>query len=374
MSGSNPEQEKSEMASRPTGPARMPSVDGWRALSIALVLGAHSLSTPGFPGRNLFFGSFPILFDGNLGVRFFFVISGFLITYLLIQEYDRNGSVSLRKFYLRRALRILPVYLAFLIVVAVLQVFTKLHQDFITWVGDLTFTANLLPRGIISNHLWSLSVEEQFYLLWPVTFIWLTKRKQYIAWALTMPVIVAIFCHIVVFTKNVPWLVHPLFDFYSSFINFDSLAVGCMAAFALAKHRDRIMDLLSGHRQLIAATLGLYLILLPTLDLAVLRPVWAIFGNLFQAAGFAVLLVTSVLNPRICKPLNWPVIVRLGVVSYSIYIWQEIFCAGPETYGIRAFWWMSFPGWLIPVFIVGFVSYYGFERPLLGLRMYFGRN
>ncbi len=355
----------------PAGPVRIPSVDGWRALSILMVLGAHSAITPGFPVNNKFVSYVPLLFDGNLGVRFFFVISGFLITYLLIQEQARNGSVSLRNFYIRRALRILPIYLAYLIVVAALQIFTNLHQAFITWVGDLTFTTNFLPRGIISGHLWSLSVEEQFYLLWPGIFVWLIKRREYTAWVLLTPVIIAMICHLVVYTKNVPWILHPLFHYHSSFVNFDSLAVGCTTAFVLAKHRDQMMGLLSGHKQLLAVILGLGLTLIPTFDLAVLRPIVAIMGNLSQASGFAILLMTSALYPQNFKALSWPVIAEVGVISYSIYIWQQIFCAGPETYGIQTFWWMSFPGWLIPVLIVSFVSYYGFERPLLGLRRRF---
>src|SRR5882672_7119385 len=78
---------------------RFPSLDGWRAVSIILVLGEHSRQTGGFP-KSLD-PLFKWLFDGDLGVRFFFVISGFLITYLLFREYDQTGSVSLRKFYIR---------------------------------------------------------------------------------------------------------------------------------------------------------------------------------------------------------------------------------------------------------------------------------
>jgi len=107
---------------KPAHPGRLPCVDGWRALSICLVLGAHSLAMTGFPGDNPLVSCFPLLVDGNLGVRFFFVISGFLITYLLIEEQARNGDISLTKFCIRRALRILPVYLMYLAVVAALLI------------------------------------------------------------------------------------------------------------------------------------------------------------------------------------------------------------------------------------------------------------
>lgn len=348
---------------------RMPSLDGWRAVSIIMVLAAHSTHTPGFSDAWGIKACFPLLFDGNLGVRFFFVISGFLITYLLIQEHERNGKVSLWNFYIRRALRILPVYLAYLAVVAVLQCFTDLHQDPITWVGDMTFTTNFWPRGIISGQLWSLSVEEQFYLLWPITFVWLNKHKHYVCWVLALPFVVAFACHVVSYTNHVPWIVHRLFNFQSSLVNFDSIATGCIAAFALAKYEKEVALMLSGKKRLLVAILlGILLVLMPMFDLPLLYPVWALTGNFLQSFGFAVLLVASILHPESFKPLNWRSVIQLGIISYSVYIWQEIFYAGPQTYGFSSVWWMSFPWWLLAALAAGFVSYYGFERPLLKLR------
>jgi peptidoglycan/LPS O-acetylase OafA/YrhL len=86
-----------------TKTARFPSLDGWRVLSIILMLGAHSKVVVGFHKK--LDPVFNWLFDGDLGVRFFFVISGFLITHLLFQEHIQTGNISLRRFYIRRALR-----------------------------------------------------------------------------------------------------------------------------------------------------------------------------------------------------------------------------------------------------------------------------
>ena len=141
---------------------KLPSLDGWRAVSIGLVLVQHSTMAAGFP---------PALtpwikrFDlGSLGVQFFFVISGFLITWLLLQEQARHGRISLKHFYLRRALRILPVYFFYLFVLGCL---TRYEQPGYLWAANLTFTTNYFwpPEG--TAHFWSLGVEEQFYLLWP---------------------------------------------------------------------------------------------------------------------------------------------------------------------------------------------------------------
>ena len=88
-----------------------------------MVLGAHTIFTPGFPPA--FTTAFRWIFDGDLGVRFFFIISGFLITWLMILENDRIGRVCLKQFYIRRALRILPVYFAFMLVLAGLRIWTN---------------------------------------------------------------------------------------------------------------------------------------------------------------------------------------------------------------------------------------------------------
>ena len=85
------------------------------------------------------------------------------------------------------------------------------------------------------------------------------------------------------------------------------------------------------------------------------------------------LLLHSVLSPRrFCyRALNWKWIGQLGILSYSIYIWQQIFCTKPEVFGVATVWWMSFPGWLVPAFAAAFASYYLLERPLLALRAKF---
>ena len=143
--------------------SRIPCLDGLRAVSIACVLLGHLVATPKFPSVLDPLGHF-----GNLGVRCFFVISGFLITTLLLKEIDRSQTVSLKGFYLRRALRIFPAAFAF---IGCMYLAYR-----IGWIdlkeGDLlhaiTYTMNYHhARSWYLNHLWSLSVEEQFYFLWP---------------------------------------------------------------------------------------------------------------------------------------------------------------------------------------------------------------
>jgi peptidoglycan/LPS O-acetylase OafA/YrhL len=171
------------MSSRSTeraaaGLAYTPALDGVRGVSVLAVIGYHAF---GFPA------------GGFLGVQFFFVLSGFLITALLLQEREAHGRISLRAFYRRRALRLLP---ALFVVVGAYLVISAIRFS----VGDpsadggllkaaygalvgLAYVSNAviawhgnLPPGI--QHLWSLAAEEQFYVVWPVALVLLTRLRK----------------------------------------------------------------------------------------------------------------------------------------------------------------------------------------------------
>jgi len=151
--------------------ARVSALDGLRALAISAVIVGHTL--PNFaPG-------------GQIGVDVFFALSGYLITSLLLREYDQLGTISLRSFYARRALRLIPALVVFLVGAALLLWYW--HNKYLwadvaaaaTYTSDFPFAANP-PRGALTGHTWSLSVEEQFYLLWAPLLIgllaWLPRR------------------------------------------------------------------------------------------------------------------------------------------------------------------------------------------------------
>src|SRR5260221_4908735 len=136
---------------------RIPSLDGLRAISIALVVWCHVGD-----GRGMYsYGSF--------GVTIFFVISGFLITHLLAAEEEKRGSVSISDFYRRRAFRILPPAILYLLVTAGLT-------SGVDVLHCLLFVRNLNPGSEVTSHYWSLSIEEQFYLIWPAAFVLLASN------------------------------------------------------------------------------------------------------------------------------------------------------------------------------------------------------
>jgi peptidoglycan/LPS O-acetylase OafA/YrhL len=314
------------------------------------------------------------VFDGNLGVHFFFVISGFLITHLLLQEYHQTGGISLRRFYIRRALRIMPVYYVYLLGIFLLQFVTSWYQPEITWIGNLTFTTNFLTMSNQTTHLWSLAVEEQFYVLWPLILVLLTRTKnpRAIFSALAVPLVVAPISRALSQAKDLAVPLHPFFQDFSFFNNFDSLAVGCLAAALFTRRESQIAAKLSAARWQ-SISLGMVLILFPytLIRLSLFRSLTVPFGNSCQSIGFAILLWQSILSPQFFKPLNWPVVQSLGVLSYSIYIWQQIFLCNPQNFGFSRFWFMRFPGAIVAVILVAMLSYYGLEKPLMGWRARF---
>ncbi|HMA03779.1 MAG TPA: acyltransferase, partial [Gemmatimonadaceae bacterium] len=143
----------------------LPSLDGLRALSITFVILGHAIQ-----GRVAHLADVVLSRLANFGVCVFFVISGYLITTLLAREAELRDGVSLRRFYLRRTLRIFPPYYAYLltILVGVFALGWELPPGARLWPA-FTYTTNVIPTHFwLTLHAWSLSIEEQFYLTWPI--------------------------------------------------------------------------------------------------------------------------------------------------------------------------------------------------------------
>jgi peptidoglycan/LPS O-acetylase OafA/YrhL len=150
---------------------RIPSLDGLRAVSIAMVLVGHAAGTVGFPLRPAPFAW------GHLGVKIFFVISGYLITTLLLDEEARTGGISLGAFYVRRSLRIFPPFVAYAAAIVALERLELVRLRPGDLLAAATYTMNFhADRAWWLGHTWSLSVEEQFYLLWPAVIALLGAR------------------------------------------------------------------------------------------------------------------------------------------------------------------------------------------------------
>jgi len=160
-------------------------LDGLRAISILLVITAHA-TDPLF-GR----------LHGAVGVTIFFVISGYLITTLLLREEERNGHARIRAFYIRRAFRILPLYYltlaGYVVLIGVLHLQAGASSLWHSLPYYLTYQNDLVPHGAgVFNHSWSLAVEEKYYLLWPLMFALPALRKHRLTVAASLVVLTAL--------------------------------------------------------------------------------------------------------------------------------------------------------------------------------------
>ncbi|HTY55494.1 MAG TPA: acyltransferase, partial [Candidatus Binataceae bacterium] len=159
----------------------LPILDGWRAVAIICVLVCHCCE-PIFHDAGIY--PYPMLYritrHGAIGVDIFFCISGFLICTRLLCELHRNGEISLANFYIRRAFRILPPYLAYLLVIGALAYRGVLLIHRWEWLSCLLFFRNYIAQRDATwylGHFWSLAVEEHFYLIWPGILVLFGSRR-----------------------------------------------------------------------------------------------------------------------------------------------------------------------------------------------------
>jgi len=335
-------------------PARIPSLDGLRAFSIALVLFAHTAGTAHFPSfvflrRNL----------GNFGVRIFFVISGFLITTLLLNELAKRGRISLKMFYLRRVFRIFPAAYAYLAVMTVLTALALVPLEWNDILHGFSYTTNYdRVRPWLTIHLWSLSVEEQFYMIWPAVLA-LAGRALGLRVAASMLLVAPLLR--VVFSQWIPSLEWTIGSGFPT--NADALAAGCL----LAGYRAELWQRTAYRSVILSSWFWLLPAALLTMVLFLSAEGWFMeyVGYSVLNIGIAMTIDRCVRMPAgaVGKLLNSSPMVMVGVLSYSIYLWQE-----PFLNRLSNAWWTAFPVNLILVAVCALASYLLVEKPFLDLR------
>ena len=202
----------------------IPSLNGIRAISIMMVVLFHLRANHFYDFQNPLARQLGLIFiNGELGVNIFFIISGYLITTLLIQEKESTGNISLQAFYIKRTFRIFPAYYALLLVYVVLQSVGYLHLPGVTWLSLLTYTKQFFSADIHEvGHIWSLCVEELFYLVYPILFVTFYKHIRRLILAL-----IPLFILFRLQTFHFPASGYK----NSIFVSGDSLLVGCLFAF-----------------------------------------------------------------------------------------------------------------------------------------------
>jgi peptidoglycan/LPS O-acetylase OafA/YrhL len=304
-----------------------PQLDGLRGAAILLVVIGHVLQFDfGFTA----FGQL-----GGLGVLLFFVLSGFLITGLLDREKSTSGRISLSGFYVRRVLRLFPALFTFLAVMCLLVKFGFITDTpWYTIAVCLFYVRNIWGRGSSTGHLWSLSIEEQFYMLWP----WVIRGLSRTA-ALRVAAMVALAISVFRMTAiHFRWYDYASSVFYErSWFRFDSILIGCAIALALSHsanlHKIRSYFTWPGSNVLLWA--GVI--------------AWTIWGQakthvwyLTVQTIFAALILMNLILSKgtiYLTVFNHPVARWLGRISYSWYLWQQLFTVFPVPpwLGMRTF-------------------------------------
>ena len=350
----------------------LPTLDGWRAVAILLVildhgadpllrallaLGGHAAAFSSLAHESL---KDPV---GRGGVHLFFALSGYLITRRLLEEEAVRGGVSLPAFYIRRLFRIQPAALAYLAVVGILGLTGVLALTAGGWRGALLGYANLsmASQTWYTAHFWSLAVEEHFYLLWPIAFVLLGPRRR-LAGSLALAGLLALWLWIVVryHVTASPYL------WVRSDIEGNWVIWGCVAALAQASRAGaRLLELVTPRGT--GATvllLALASVLWAGLDAKIVCGL-----TVLTAAATPLLLLSTVRRPQalLGRLLESRPLRALGRISYSLYLWQQLFFVW-DSDRAAALGGLQAPPWRLPLALgCALASYTLLERPMIAL-------
>ncbi|WP_420547861.1 acyltransferase family protein [Curvivirga sp.] len=286
-----------------------PEIDGLRAIAVIPVI--------------LFHAGFQIFSGGYVGVDIFFVISGYLITSILLKELEQ-GDFSILRFYERRAKRILPALVAVSLSILIFGYFFtlpfKLEEISKTIIAVGLFVSNIFfwtevnyfARSAEENpllHTWSLAIEEQFYLIFPIFLLLVWRfRKQWALWLIILGTLSSFAI------AEYGWRFNPVANFYLAPTRAWELLIGCICAFML--HRKNI----TGHNSL--ALIGFICIILSIFLYDKTTPFPSVY-TLLPVIGTALIILYAKSDTIISKFLSLKAFVAIGLVSYSAYLWHQ---------------------------------------------------
>ncbi|HLV88688.1 MAG TPA: acyltransferase [Candidatus Sulfotelmatobacter sp.] len=313
---------------------RIPSLDGLRAIAISLVVLGHWAE---LQCHSDVAGAY-----ASLGRRMFFVLSGYLITTLLMKEYGKNATIRLRRFYVRRAYRILPAAIAFMM--PVFLIFWR-ETRWYHMAAALLYVVNFdFTHPWFLGHLWSVSVQEQFYFLWPsVLRKWHRRRVVILVGVIAFAPVYRVACHFAG--------LHGRAD--ETFLAVaDILAIGCLLALFEAK----MPKIRGGWALLMCVPVVLVPVYMGAVHFRTTPGLLVLFWPAlhFSIAGLLLHVVQSPYRILNVPPLTW-----LGRISYGLYLWQQLF-----VFGQHARPWYN----AILAVAMATASYHLLEQPVLRMR------
>jgi peptidoglycan/LPS O-acetylase OafA/YrhL len=282
----------------------IPALDGLRACAVTLVVFSHT--------RVLGFQ------NGDFGVEMFFVLSGFLITSLLLQELDATKRIDILRFYARRLLRLYPALLLFLLLYAIAA--HAFHVDFMrdvliagSYLTDYAVTYGFASPGSLVNHTWSLSIEEQYYLLWPWVLLYLCRicTVKGLPFALLALFVVGLAREMAPLLTGAPWT--------AVYFRLDARLGGLMLGAALAAFRRCGAEISFRAQGLAISGMLLLICMFVPVDYK---------GGLFEtpvAQVFTFFLLARVMDGKTFVLRDWlaaPGPVFIGRISYGIYLFH----------------------------------------------------
>ena len=342
---------------------KIPGLDGVRAIAITLVAVDHiHLHAMRRWEESL----------GRTGVTLFFVLSGFLITWLLLKEDRRSGNISLSKFYIRRFLRIFPGFYCFWIIYVVLAMLAHAHVSWGNCIAALFYVNNyywpLLGGGEGGMLLtWSLGVEEQFYIVWPSIF----RRFRGSLEAMTL--VLGGLCGVVLVHRILlvyVWHASPTYLYAAFDTRMDSLAIGCLLAISIRTGKARrFVQVVCGHWSLPALSFAMLALSMSVPSLIRGVPYWDVEGFTVESILSATLIVQLVVLGRQFPWawINWRWVRFIGTISYSWYLYNAI---GPDAvnHSPLGHTLLRAPVGLLAGLFFACGSYYIVERPFLRLK------
>lgn len=295
--------------------------------------------------------------NGNLGVEAFFVLSGFLITTLLLKEGDKRGTIDIRRFYVRRIRRILPAFYVWIAALYALSAFGLIRVSARDFLGTALFVGDYFPgspsQSWWTGNSWTLSIEEWFYVFFPALVIFLGYRKA------VGPLIGIVAIEPILRVAEYLRHVDPVAITFQTHTRFDTIAYGCLLAIFLRERRVRAWFASRWADGAAVVALAIVAIVIPTFD-AKLAPIFKfLIGFPVDAIGVAIVIGYIVERPLgvAARALSLRPIVWLGTISYSLYLWQQPFLAptNPLPLSVR----------LGGALTCAALSYYLVERPIL---------
>jgi peptidoglycan/LPS O-acetylase OafA/YrhL len=319
----------------------IPELDGLRAFAVGAVILDHTIEKY-FPG-------------GFIGVDVFFVLSGYLITRILTEEYAQSGDIKLLHFYIRRVLRLMPALWTMLLVYVAVLHFD--HRHMLAASYAFFYLTNIIPNNGFGpsgylGHTWSLGIEEQFYLLWPVALFALLRYGKSEAKFVLVAILIVMAWRTLLVANGVLEYTYHSFDTRS-----DQLLIGCLLA---------IMP----NRQL-------RFVAIPVLVLTALlfishykSPYYLLLGIplIGVCAAWLISVASNGGNNLFCRVLRWEPVNYCGRISYGIYLWHAPIAEIARQIHPSSIWMLAFT--VVLTVPIASISYFVIEKPAITLRRY----